>query len=95
MLLIPAEDPDTLSHEDPSPIAPVLKSSKEEAREGAETKSLFQKLKEESRERKEQRAQHVTHDEATRITGYGEGGVKSNKSNGKGDKRSLGALFFG
>jgi hypothetical protein len=54
---------------------------------------VWQKLKEDDKQRKE--VAHVSHADATAITGYGEGGRKMGKEDGKGDKRSLGALFFG
>lgn len=62
---------------------------------GAKANKLWQSLKDEDKVRKEGRIQHVSPEEATRITGYGENGPKSNLKDGKGDKRTLGALFFG
>lgn len=62
---------------------------------GEQAKEVWQKLKDEEKERKDQRVQHVSHADATKMTGYGEDGPKSNAKDGKGDTRSLGALFFG
>ena len=61
---------------------------------GAKAKEVWQSLKDEDRTRREERIQHVSPAEATRITGHGEDGPKSNVQYGQGDKRSLGALFF-
>jgi hypothetical protein len=61
---------------------------------GAKAKEMWQNLKNEDKTRKEESILHVTPAEATKITGHGEDGPKSNVKDGKGDKRSLGALLF-
>jgi hypothetical protein len=60
-------------------------------------KNLWRKLKDEDMERRENRIQHISHADATKVTGHGEDGPNSNVhvNEGKGDKRSLGALLFG
>jgi hypothetical protein len=62
-----------------------------------QAKNLWRKLKDEDHERKENRIQHISHADATKITGHGEDGPNSNVgvNEGKGDKRYLGALLFG
>jgi hypothetical protein len=60
----------------------------------AKTKSFFQKLREENKQRK-QKVQHVSHEEAERITGYGENsGKKGDGREKKGTDMSLVALIF-
>jgi hypothetical protein len=72
-------------------------SSKHQQGLGEQAKNLWQKLKDEDKERKEIQIQHVSHADATKITGHGEDGSNTNRqvNEGKGDKRSLAALFFG
>jgi hypothetical protein len=60
----------------------------------AKPKSLLQKLKEENEKRKE-KVQHVSHEEAERITGYGENTAEEKAGREKkGTDSSLAALFF-
>jgi hypothetical protein len=64
---------------------------------GGQAQTLWQKLKDEDKERKETRIQHVSHADAAKITGHGEDDPNSNvrANEGNGGKRSIGALFFG
>ncbi|CAO2650597.1 Nn.00g018890.m01.CDS01 [Neocucurbitaria sp. VM-36] len=70
--------------------------SEPKPRVGDQAKSMWQKLKEDDQKRKDN-VQHVSHAEATTITGRDEAGAKvdGKEEHGKGDKRMLGALFFG
>src|SRR5690242_16382290 len=54
---------------------------------GAKAKRFWKEVKEEDRQRREERIQHVSSADATNITGHGENGPKSNAKDGKGDKR--------
>lgn len=71
--------------------AVLLGGSKETV--GNKAKALWKKLKEENEARKTN-IQHVTPQEATVITGYGETGSMSNIKDGKGDKRTASAFIF-
>lgn len=60
---------------------------------GGQAKEIWQKLKDDDKQRKE-RVQHVSHADATAITGYGEDAQKKDNKGSKGDTRSLATLFF-
>ncbi|KAF3003421.1 hypothetical protein E8E13_001036 [Curvularia kusanoi] len=59
----------------------------------AKAKTLWKTLKEEDLARRSE-VKHVTHQEATAITGHGEDAKKHNVKNGPGDKTSPAALFL-
>jgi hypothetical protein len=72
--------------------APLLGGSEEKETVGGRAKQFFHKLKEENENRKKATIQHVTKEEATAITGHGEGGPRSNSKEGKGDGRVVAAF---
>lgn len=59
---------------------------------GQKAKLLWKNLKEENEQRKTEALHHVTSEEATAITGHGEGGSKSNTQDRKGDKKIAAAF---
>jgi hypothetical protein len=61
---------------------------------GTKAKALWKKLKEEDAERKQSNIQHVTHQEATTITGHGENVPGAGTKHGKGDKRIATTALF-
>jgi hypothetical protein len=72
--------------------APLLGALGGKETVASKAKQFFQKLKEENEERKKSSVQHVTKDQATAITGHGEGGARSNSKEGKGDGRVVAAF---
>lgn len=72
--------------------APLLGALGEKETVGSKAKHFFQKLKEENEERKKASVQHVTKEQATAITGHGEGGARPDSKEGKGDGRVVAAF---